>query len=129
MTEHERRSIARHRHQAQTYRDLASDHELMAEAPAEEWEHAPPFLQEIPKGHAPAWYQEQAAHYRAQAAHENALAALEYEVAQKAWLAQFSPEQQADIREMHAKSLKHTIAVLERQIAELHAELQFWQPA
>ena len=69
MTEHERRSIARHRHQAQTYRDLASDHELMAEAPAEEWEHALPFLQEIPKGHAPAWYQEQAAHYRAQAAH------------------------------------------------------------
>jgi hypothetical protein len=79
--------------------------------------------------HAPAWYQEQAAHYRARAAQETALAALEYEVAQKAWLAQFSPEQQADIREMHANSLKHTIAVLERQIAELHAELQFWQPS
>jgi hypothetical protein len=53
---------------------------------------------------------------------------LEYEVAQTAWLAHFPLEQQLEIREMRADSFKELIALHERQIAELKAELQFWQP-
>jgi hypothetical protein len=52
---------------------------------------------------------------------------LEYEVAHAAWLAQFPLERQLEIREMRAASLKEIIALHERQIAELKAELQFWQ--